>query len=409
MSDFKRYKTKKLIFILISTIILSLFCSSCGKRERESPLEQSLEQGTVVFFDTSTSMRGYFGTTNEQTSVIQRFLQTEFRNSISENNLIPLFLSKFGDKITSPQKVQGNIGSLFVFESGSQKKEFFSGENTDLFGVFTKEEFGKYSVSVIITDGIHSGLGGFDIGEMIRAIKTKIDENIYLYLIGIKSEFDYLIFPVITPDAEPFWHKGYRPVYIWLATRNAETGDNLTKDMQLRLKKGSQDVNLEAVCLNSIPSPDVNDIEIESNLPYFGTAPRGKYKEIRVFRTEMDKIDIPLKIKKITSNPDDIEKYWKLSMRLETEVEWADISERNGDWYLSLTYSQLKSSFLKIKVIAVPDTQRFWWGKWSTNNDSNKKDADKTLYLERLGNQIIEPHCSNERELKSLVLKIVKM
>jgi len=413
---------KSTYILLTSLTILLMLCSSCGKEEvgiSSESAPQPPEQGTVVFLDVSTSIRGYFRTTDRKASSLQRFLQREFCNSISENNLIPLYFSMFSEKVVSPQQVEGNICDMFFFDSDDEIKKLFSDGSTDFLGVFEKEEFGKYKVSMIITDSLHSGTGGYDIGDMIRVIKPKIEEGLCINLIGIKSEFEGFVFPVISEHADPFWHKGLRPIYIWIATRDSKLGNSLTKDIVTRLEKETQEENVKCVKLSNVQLPSVTNIEFDINSEDYLIIPNGENFDVKLARSLKDRIEIPLSV---TNNLDDCGKQWKLNMKLEPEIEWANIVENGEDWTISLAYNQIPSGTLfksgggmiKVKVIATSDIQQFWWREresegWSTENDSNEGDADKTPYLERLGEKLIEPLYSKEHELKFLVLKITKM
>ena len=132
---------KKINFLLAFFYILFISYSSYAKDVIDSSSE-SPEQGCVVFLDTSLSMRGFFSPSNQEASVIQKFLQTEFRNYLSENDLHPIYLSYFGSKVSTPQPLQDNvnIGDRFIYNSDSKIKEFFSSGSSNI-----TESFISYS------------------------------------------------------------------------------------------------------------------------------------------------------------------------------------------------------------------------------------------------------------------------
>ena len=113
-------------------------------------------------------MRGFFSPSNQEASVIQKFLQTEFRNYLSENDLHPIYLSYFGSKVSPPQPLQDNvnIGDRFIYKSDTELKSLFSSGNSDITRIFRGEELSRYSASIIITDGVQDATDGFDIGKM---------------------------------------------------------------------------------------------------------------------------------------------------------------------------------------------------------------------------------------------------
>jgi hypothetical protein len=419
---------KKINFLLAFFYILFISYSSYARDVIDSSSE-SPEQGCVVFLDTSLSMRGFFSPSNQEASVIQKFLQTEFRNYLSENDLHPIYLSYFGSKVSTPQPLQDNvnIGDRFIYNSDSKIKEFFSSGSSNITGIFKNEEFSKYSVSVIITDGVQYTTDGFDIGKMIKTIKSKTDEGIHISLLGLKSEFDGFVFPVLTAYPAPFWHKGMKPIYIWLATRDVRTEINLKGDMAKRIKRFTEDfkianlsdfkltntsMNFEVGAVTVSLSLRKSTMRIESeksdaNPKYCMVIPRPKKDHLEL-RLRND-VNIPI----LNKGSTDINTvYYKIEMNLEPEVNWAKITEyeNEGRWSLSLIYDKIprRNNNLKIKIIATPVPEKWWWQQWSTEADNSREDADKTLYLKRFGEQTIEPLYNKKLEIGFINLKIIK-
>lgn len=415
----KRLIVTIIIIILIFFILFFvIFSSKKEKKEIKVDLPQSLTHGTIVFLDTSVSMRGYFRTSNRQATQIQRFLQQRFRNIISKNSLYPIYLSRFGEEIGNPEQLQNSIGNMFVFSSSVSLDENFSGSSTDLIGVFRRGEFGSYSVSIIITDGIQADSSGSDIGEMIRAIESKIGTGLHIYLIGIKSEFDGYIYPECPNDyglRTPFYHTGRRPVYIWIAAADETIGSNIVRDIITEFRKIAPDNTVKTVSLTDLKLPSINSIGLDADASDYRIIPRGQDKfELRLKNSlqEQENLDIPIRLESnLNSNEADI---WRLRMQLEPQSQWIDIIKDENDWVLSLKNNVPGSSLfgggnkLKIKAIASPDRQQWWWKQWSTDCDSKPADADKTIHLNKLGEKFIEPRYGEEYVVKTLNLEVVK-
>ena len=381
------------------------------------------EQGCMIFLDSSLSMKGYFKTTNREASTIQQFLQTEFRNFLSENDLYPIYFSDFGAEISTPHRVPDNvnIGDSFIYKSDTELKSLFKSGNSNITRIFSGKELNKYSASIIITDGVQDTTDGFDIGKMISTIKRKIDEGLHIYLLGLEAEFDGFVFPV-TAQPAPFWHNGKRPIYIWIITHDTEKGNDLKDSMAERVKKYTECHEMVRVSLtNRTKITELAEkLKMETNkiTPYYKINPRGEkrkkgfYKVILFNRLKkmknLNDIDILLLNKYNSSNN---RGYHKLKMKLESEIHWAKIQEDEdgSNWTISLVYDKIprKNHNLKITITAIPDTEKRWWRQWSIDTaDNSRNNAGKTLYLKRLGEKIIEPSYNNEHVLGYLNLEI---
>jgi hypothetical protein len=401
---------KRFYFLSLCCLIILLVISCQKKTPEKKASERPISTpGTIIFLDTSESIKGYFRTSATPATTIQHFLQTEFRNIISENNLYPIYLSPFGSEISPPQQVQDNIGNKFVFISPDRLNEVFSAVTTNLIGVINSVEFNKYTASIIITDGIQADRGGFDIGEMLRAVRAKINEGLHLYLIGIKSEFNGFIFPE-HPNPQGlkirFWHNGLRPIYIWIASQDGEISRNLTKKIANKLRSiATSEDAVKVAGLTSVQPPDVS-IELDtdsSSSPIKSKQINNDSFEWLVARTQNEVIKVPVNIEvseDILQTNSDFK--WDINLELEPKkIRWAKVIKNDEGWTLNLTYALIPSSGfmsgcssskgnLKVVAKAIPKINpENWWQQWSTEDDSLEQNAGKTLYLGRLS-QIIE-------------------
>jgi hypothetical protein len=279
-------------------------------------------------------------------------------------------------------------------------------------------EFGKHSVSIIITDGIQSTEDGFDIGGMINALKSRIseaNEGLHLYLFGFEADFDGFVLPLHSHES-PFWHKGKRPFYIWLVTHDAKSGSKLKRDMEKRISGFTDDFRSVGLTDISLPVAHVSlDRSKQKNYPYIE---RDGLVELQLPRKSTGKIQIPLTIESDSSVTND--GYYRLKLQLESSVEWAETTESEGKWYISLNCDRVPSSGffgggsrneIIIKTIAIPDKDKWWWREWSTENittSTTRVDADKTLYLNRIGKQLLEPNYNAPHDIESVTFRIKK-
>jgi len=415
--------------IYISLILFYLVTNCCNIQAEEdavippaTPQQQSPEQGCVVFADTSFNMRGFFkpSKSSSEEGAVQKYLHTELRNFVSENKLYPLFWSTFSNEIPTPVQLNENIGTYFSYKSDKDVKDFFRHIHSDLAGLFMSPEFGKHSVSIIITDGIQSTEDGFDIGGMINALESRIseaNEGLHLYLFGFEADFDGFVLPLHSHES-PFWHKGKRPFYIWLVTHDAE----LKRDMEKRISGFTDD--FRSVGLTDISLP-VAHVSLDSSSQNRSKQKNYLYIErpdgvvdLKLSGISTGTIQIPLTIESDSSVTND--GYYRLKLQLESSVEWAETTESEGKWYISLNCDRVPSSGffgggsrneIIIKTIAIPDKDKWWWREWSTENittSTTRVDADKTLYLNRIGKQLLEPNYNAPHDIESVTFRIKK-
>ncbi len=418
-------RIKGMSYLLTFFLLTALLCFSCKKENKQVKMTPppSTEQGCVIFLDTSVSIRGYFRTANYEATTVQKLLQAEIRNIIGERNLGPIYLSCFSSKVGQPQNIQGNIGRMFVFNSTSDLNAFFSGTSTDIIGVLNREEFKRYSAAILITDGIQADKTGFDIGEMVRAIKGKIDEGLHFYLIGIKSEFSGFIYPEHSNKEGlkiPLQHTGLRPVYIWIAAHDPKIGNTLAGQVVSKLKDIASNNPVKMVSLTDALLPKVDDLVLDTSSSEYEhkikLIPRSQGTiEVKLANDLRGDVAIPVRFRK--DSDDNEESEWEFRMKSEPENKWAKVIKTDEYWALSLISNRIpQHSFaifgdgnnLKITLLVVPNRQQWWWRQWSTPDDSKPEDANKTLYLQKLGENLIEPIYNKNYIMRTLNLKIVR-
>ncbi|HWU37329.1 MAG TPA: hypothetical protein VN203_06720, partial [Candidatus Acidoferrum sp.] len=147
----------KKIFLAASICLGAMFLLlACQQKPRQAPAAAKAaprEKGTVVFLDTSVSMRGYFNVAPAAGAPLQQFILADLLGILAEDNLTPVYLSPFGSEIASPREVK-SLRKWSFFESQESKNSVYSQNETNLLAVFEGESFVKHDVSIILSDGI---------------------------------------------------------------------------------------------------------------------------------------------------------------------------------------------------------------------------------------------------------------
>ncbi len=357
------------------------------------------ERGSLVFLDTSGSMKGYFGPENAPFN-FQKFLQTEFRNVLSSREATtPLFLCRFGKTLDPVEQVKGFAFTLTDFPRSQ----------TDIIQALDSELFGAYQLSVVITDGIQSDKApgaNFDIGNLLRAVKRKADQGYYLYLIGVLADFKGKVYSEMVPE-KIFQHQGQRPIFIWLAARNQQLGSEVADAMLLRLRQMLPPSSVAMTRVNDVRQPKIGPITVERGMNYSpqpGHDP-GLYTifALEPGRAAPDTL-VPLNFDLL--QPED---GWSITLKLSPQVEWASLENGPDGWHLKLDYKKIparQETPLTVSAVAEFAAGQQWWQAWSTTDDTVETNTHQTLYLQRLVERTIEPFYSGERELGSVRLII---
>lgn len=373
------------VCLIVSILVLNLSCIALCQ-----PTSENIQQGTIVFLDTSASMKGYFNSTEVLTN-LQKFVYTEFRNILSTHDaFVPLYLCPFGLELEAPPREV----RVFNFYSDA----FFQ-KSTDIINVLRSRMFDNYALSIIITDGIQSDPQiGFDRGEMKRAIQEKLDEGFLIYLIGIKAKFDGTVYSEIDNNIQ-FTYRGLRPIYMWLATHNERLGETVVSDMVQRFGSIANEGDvINMVRLHGDKFPQVDRFIPEEFAEYhLATKIENKqdWYEIELYNPGRNQrvIEIP-----ITFVANTFGSPWKISVLMANSHDspWAQIKSTSveNQWKLELDYSRIprrKTSAIELDVIGSFEPQTKWWQDWSTTDDTRKENVERTLYLEDLVEEIISP------------------
>ena len=397
-------------------LLIALIILSCEKEKvlPQKPLPPT--PGTTIFLDTSMSMRGYFRASPAAGTTIQRFMLADLLGILSEDRLTPIYLSLFGSAIPAPEEIK-SLRRWSFFKEQKKLEDTYPQKETNLIGVFENEYFGKNTVSIIVTDGIQSSMEGsqniiadFDT-RIFNVINDKNNSGIYLWLIGVRSEFNGYIYPE-RPNPQgiraPFWYSGIRPIYIWIASHDAETGRNLVEKITARLRSiAGSSGTVKVAGLTSVSHPFVDiGLDTGSSSSPISSKPVGNSTfEWLVGRTQEDILSVPINIdapEDKLKTAFDIE--WDINLELEPKgIRWAKVIKNDEGWTLNLTYALIPGSGfmsgcnsskgnLKVVAKAIPKINpEKWWQHWSTEDDSLEQNAGKTLYLEKLSQIIEEP------------------
>jgi len=403
--------------ICLGALFLFLACQQKPPQAPAAAKAPSREKGTVVFLDTSVSMRGYFNVAPAAGAPLQQFILADLLGILAEDNLTPVYLSPFGSEIASPQEVK-SLRKWSFFESLESKNTVYSQSETNLLGAFEGEAFVRHDVSIIISDGIQSSaegsqnIAGFDT-RIFNVIRKRSQTGTFLWLIGVKSKFRGIVYPERPcPDGirRSFHYGGVRPIYVWIGSQDLGKGLGLVTKMVERihsLLEPSETVRVAA--LNFVHPPEIKmSMEPESSSsPIKRMKESANGSEYLIKKTQQKEIDIPLAV---SENKGKIQsEFWNMDWNLNIEVvsdkaKWARTIKKNGNWHLVLNYNLIPgSSFFKgcmddhqgrLRITAssvAAIRQNPWWREWSTQNDCRSEDAGKTLHLEKLSPMIEEP------------------
>ena len=397
-------------FALVLVLLLNTAKTNAGQTADNMPLPKG-ETGTIVFLDSSVSMKGYFKKEGKLPN-FHVFLQNDFRDVLSSyKQLEPLDVSLFGTSVTTPKQVKG-----FMFTPDD-----FPELNTDIIAVFRSEWIESHLLSIVITDGVQSdAAGGFNKGEMTRVIRERMDAGWHLYLVSAKMEFDGYVYSEIHrisgQKQQAIRHNGVRPIYFWLATRHEHIGEEVALAIMSELKTVVADESLVGmVDFNHPEQPTINSLSIPQTSKYHA-ARRFKKEppsyEIKLYEPKkQSQIEIPIKI-------DLLDEAWAITMAMDVQSEpsplqWAkmEYSSEKKLWNLILDYRIIpseKKHSLKINVNATFRSEGHWWSTWSTADDISPENADKTLYLDKLAWGLLQPLYAESKTVSSLDLMLQK-
>jgi hypothetical protein len=409
---------KRILFTGWICLAAILLFGACQKKAPEGPAKIAPRaQGTIIFLDTSMSMRGYFNISPAAGTPIQRFLLADLLEIVAEDSLLPAYLSTFGSEVVAPQKMQ-SLRKWSFFDSQENRDRIYSQNETNLMSVFEREEFGRHDVSIVISDGIQSSaegsqnIAGFDT-RIFNVIRKRCESGIYLWLIGVKSRFRGTIYPERPcPDGikRSFHYSGLRPIYIWIGSHEVAKGLNLVRRVVERIHAtldSSETVRVAG--LNYVQPPEI-DITLDPQSSSSPIKSRGELKkgnfEWLVKKTEGKEVDIPIITgeKTGTIQPSLSNFEWNNNLELSPQnIKWARVLKRGGKWHLILIYKLIpaKGFFTgcrddngNLSIIASSVSTihpKPWWSEWSTEDDWRDENAGKTLYLEKLSRMIEEP------------------
>jgi hypothetical protein len=385
--------------------------NGCDKAPEKKPLPEVELKDISVYVDTSVSMRGYFRNRPQDGTLFQRFIWNGLSLSLREvltNEKI--YLTTFGSEIDKPLDLGPSETFLkkFRFESKEDIKSFFSDKDTKLVELFDNKALTEDRLFVIMTDGLPSAPDGSGPDPRIKTVirKKVLDQGFHLWLIGLCSEFQGIVYsesPGKTGSKVSFYYHGVRPVYIWVGTKKMQEGNAVVHEFYDRLRQMIDEEADERLAVELIEFPCIelpraklnlskDDIHGEpiSKVKIF---PKKNYLEVWTSKKFIGDVDIPLVIE---WEGEEINHNLKLSFN--HEAVWQ--MNAKGTWALNLKSDRIPRR-MNIIMKAAPQINK-WWETWSTDDDSRIKNADKTLYLRRL---VEDLYVHNEIEAGELHLR----
>ncbi len=391
-------KGRILGLFFISLIILAFGCEK--KAEEKKAVEVSASRGTIIYLDTSMSMRGYFTTTQNQGTTLQRFMWQGLIQILDELCLNPVYLSTFGNEIAEPQTIT-SLDSYALFESTHDLDQIYSATETRLIDLLGRDFDCSYGAFLIITDSVpstseHEGPDP----RIIEAVKQKAKEGVHLWLIGLYSEFSGTIYPECRDSygqRVPFEFSGRRPIYIWIGTKNIDKGKEIAAGIYNRLNALGAQANIAE--LTTLDVPRCSIIPDTEGLSGILITPTAKNRfDLHLSRTTRDSLVVPLKIE---CQETKIRRDWEYRLEIRPRgLRWVRInSDEENQWRLLifpkripgpgiLMGCSMQGVSFDLGLNATPVIER-WWHDWSTEDDSSPENGSKTLYLERFIDTIV--------------------
>ena len=392
------HKMKKVILAMIVAVIILAVGYYLFYRQTptlnsvKSPPLESHGTDIRICMDTSMSMRGYFRTSKREGTTIQRFIWNGIIPVLKETYPSEIiYFSVFGNEIATPESVESLL-SRFTFEKIDDLKSYFSATETRLVELFDTLKKSDYTAFIIITDGIPSVAGHAGPSpETLATIKNLIDSKKYfLWLIGIRSEFDGIIYPE-SPDKfgnrNSFPFSGIRPVYLWIGTDDRSKGKDviskfLSSIEMLSSELQSVEVKFAELSFLDLPKAKLSFGETKNAFIVPSEVPL----EIRVDKRHKV-VEIPIQI---DWQKESLKKDFEPSFRIEPPKKGFQIINNDNQWKFEVEPRYITKRpltlFLSIKPIVQP-----WWKLWSASDDSMLENAGQTLYLDSLVGRFADP------------------
>ncbi|MBI5222790.1 hypothetical protein HY990_00045 [Candidatus Micrarchaeota archaeon] len=407
---------KKIIIIVVTALffilLYFLLTNVISVPKPKPPLTNKMpkQKGVIIYVDTSMSMRGYFNASSEPGTVIQRFMWTPMLTSLKEVEEFydeSIYFSTFGNIVNEPEKLQTPLLRMFKFNSLNDVNNLFSGTETRFIELLQNELLKDYRCFIIISDGVPSTPES--IGQepmLIPTFRNLINSGIHLWLIGIRSEFNGVVYPETHDEygnIKLFTYKGRRPIYVWVAAQEKAVGVKIVSKFLKNFNTLSGEDYSNTVKLAELTHIDKPKASLRLNVINMDGILLKEHQdhiELRFANWFNGEVDIPLEI---NWDREAIPHVKEVSFRIQPHINRVKIINNNHRWLLrvdSRTVSSDINLFLDTTFL-IPK----WWEEWSVNDDSISKNADKTLYLEPVINKL---YMIEEKNLEAgkLIIKI---
>ncbi|WP_282610855.1 hypothetical protein [Pelagibius sp. Alg239-R121] len=347
-------------------------------------------KGVATYLDASLSMVGYFRTTKEHGSIIQRFLWVHLlqviRGQLSDE---PVYFGTFGEAVPDPEELRPTESLLnrLKFPSAKARKEYFGSRQTRLVELLSTDQLRKSKVFVVVTDGLPSSPGQAGIDSRLMTQLQSLDrEGVNLWLIGLRSEFRGRVYPE-TPDAfgqkGSFDHSGVRPIYLWIGARDMAIGTDIVEGFIEAIRSLAEKQDGARVEVVQLTEPEKLNPAVVLNVDALQevlTIENEDHLEMRLARGFNAPFSVHMTVTGLEEKfPREKEFHWVIDASRKNAV--AVIRDENDKWTLRVDPTKTSSFEIELNVVAAMTP---WWKFWSTNDDSVREHADKTLHLSEM-------------------------
>ncbi|MCD9186027.1 MAG: hypothetical protein LUM44_06320 [Pyrinomonadaceae bacterium] len=408
---------------------------------------QNVSNNIVVYLDTSKSMRGYISPRRERNFAVSPNGQTVYSRTLIELKNAASLISP--DYAVSLRRVAEHLsepaGAMEIVTGALRRDEFYDGDDTDLalaVKSFPKkmkpDEAGPPRFHILVTDGVQSS-GNCTQSSDPRCLKEEIfkmigrkEENWGLTILGLRSEFDGLVYSEVLPDISTDYQSekivaGFRPFYLYIFSADQNELNQFTASLKERLLKFKPADAKDADFLREFPVTDNYGRYLNGNITAFGK-PEEQTSVLAVTPDETGEnpaftvgvstdtadsgavpfsitTDLPWKTEtELVGNKKELSEAikWELHQCAEEpegsrypmarlgKIDYSDDGKTTINLETGWTKGEGNRGSRVFVLVGRVNTDKFspnWVADWSTPTDTNSKEASKTLNLiESLGN-----------------------
>ena len=246
----------------------------------------------VVYLDTSKSMRGYISPRDGRNFSVSSNGQTVYSRTLLELKNAASLLSP--DYTVGLRRVTEQLGApakaLEISTGAIRRDDFYQGDDTDLALAvksfsqnLNPDEAGPPRFHILVTDGVQSSSTCTQnsdprcLKEQILNLIGKKEANWSLTILGLRSEFDGLVYSEVLPGTSTDYQSGkspaaFRPFYLYIFSADQDELNQFTASLKERLLKLKPADAKETDFLREFPVTDNYRRYLDGNITVLSTS-----------------------------------------------------------------------------------------------------------------------------------------